>query len=83
MCAINSFTSRVKIMLFRVLMNQEIGFYETAKTGTIICPMFVFRIGVRKLVRSSLRFWWKVVGISALQSIKLQPSPHHPEATDD
>ncbi|XP_041933171.1 antigen peptide transporter 2a [Alosa sapidissima] len=35
MCAINSFTSRVRIMLFRALVNQEIAFYETAKTGDL------------------------------------------------
>nr|AYM45146.1 ATP-binding cassette subfamily B member 3a [Carassius auratus] len=35
MCAINSFTCRVKVQLFGSLVNQDIGFFETTKTGEI------------------------------------------------
>ncbi|KAG5264902.1 hypothetical protein AALO_G00259280 [Alosa alosa] len=35
MCAINSFTCRVRVKLFRSLVSQEIGFYETTKTGEL------------------------------------------------
>ncbi|KAJ8000102.1 hypothetical protein DPEC_G00201360 [Dallia pectoralis] len=35
MCAINSFTCRMKVQLFGALVNQEIGFFETIKTGDI------------------------------------------------
>ncbi|CAB1351112.1 unnamed protein product [Coregonus sp. 'balchen'] len=35
MCAINSFTSRMKVELFGALVKQEIGFFETIKTGDI------------------------------------------------
>lgn len=33
MCAINSFTRRVKLNLFGSLVRQDIGFFETIKTG--------------------------------------------------
>lgn len=33
MCAINSFTGRVKVQLFGSLVRQDIGFFETIKTG--------------------------------------------------
>ncbi|XP_063048640.1 antigen peptide transporter 2-like, partial [Engraulis encrasicolus] len=35
MCAINSFNCRVRVKLFRSLVGQEIGFYETTKTGDL------------------------------------------------
>uniref|UniRef100_A0A8C1D1H4 ABC-type antigen peptide transporter n=1 Tax=Cyprinus carpio carpio TaxID=630221 RepID=A0A8C1D1H4_CYPCA len=35
MCAINSFTYRVKLQLFGSLVRQDIGFFETIKTGEI------------------------------------------------
>uniref|UniRef100_A0A8C8IND1 Transporter associated with antigen processing, subunit type a n=1 Tax=Oncorhynchus tshawytscha TaxID=74940 RepID=A0A8C8IND1_ONCTS len=35
MCAINSFTCRMKVKLFGALVKQEIGFFETIKTGDI------------------------------------------------
>lgn len=35
MCAINSFTCRVKVNLFGSLVRQDIGFFETIKTGDI------------------------------------------------
>ncbi|NP_001006594.1 antigen peptide transporter 2a [Danio rerio] len=35
MCAINSFTCRVKVQLFGSLIRQDIGFFETIKTGDI------------------------------------------------
>ncbi|KAG1948516.1 antigen peptide transporter 2a [Pimephales promelas] len=35
MCAINSFTCRVKMQLFGSLVRQDIGFFETIKTGDI------------------------------------------------
>nr|ABQ59683.1 ATP binding cassette TAP2a [Salmo salar] len=35
MCAINSFTCRMKVELFGALVKQEIGFFETMKTGDI------------------------------------------------
>lgn len=35
MCAINSFTCRVKVNLFGSLVKQDIGFFETIKTGDI------------------------------------------------
>lgn len=34
-CAIHSFTCRIKVMLFGALTKQEIGFFETIKTGEI------------------------------------------------
>lgn len=33
MCAISSFTCRMKVKLFEALTKQEIGFFETIKTG--------------------------------------------------
>jgi len=33
MCAINSFTCRVKMQMFGSLVRQDIGFFETIKTG--------------------------------------------------
>ncbi|KAL2080178.1 hypothetical protein ACEWY4_023971 [Coilia grayii] len=39
MCAINSFTCRVRVKLFRSLVSQEIGFYETTKTGDLSCRL--------------------------------------------
>uniref|UniRef100_A0A672YSD3 Antigen peptide transporter 2-like n=1 Tax=Sphaeramia orbicularis TaxID=375764 RepID=A0A672YSD3_9TELE len=35
MCAISSYTCRMKVMLFGALIKQEIGFFETIKTGEI------------------------------------------------
>ncbi|CAN9503622.1 unnamed protein product [Ophioblennius macclurei] len=35
MCAISSYTCRIKVMLFGALTKQEIGFFETTKTGEI------------------------------------------------
>ncbi|KAM4631455.1 antigen peptide transporter 2a [Polymixia lowei] len=35
LCAVGSFTRRVKVKLFGALVNQEIGFFETNKTGEI------------------------------------------------
>uniref|UniRef100_A0A8C9W9R2 Transporter associated with antigen processing, subunit type a n=1 Tax=Scleropages formosus TaxID=113540 RepID=A0A8C9W9R2_SCLFO len=35
MCAISSFTSRVKVKLFGALVHQEIGFFELTKTGDL------------------------------------------------
>uniref|UniRef100_A0AAY4CMU7 Transporter associated with antigen processing, subunit type a n=1 Tax=Denticeps clupeoides TaxID=299321 RepID=A0AAY4CMU7_9TELE len=35
MCAIGRFTKRVKVQLFGALVRQEIGFFETTKTGDI------------------------------------------------
>ncbi|KAM3858532.1 antigen peptide transporter 2a [Diretmus argenteus] len=35
LCAINSFTCRMKVKLFGALVKQEIGFFETIKTGEI------------------------------------------------
>ncbi|KAK2887672.1 hypothetical protein Q8A67_015900 [Cirrhinus molitorella] len=35
MCAINSFTCRVRVQLFGSLVRQDIGFFETIKTGDI------------------------------------------------
>uniref|UniRef100_A0A3B3Q8S8 Transporter associated with antigen processing, subunit type a n=1 Tax=Paramormyrops kingsleyae TaxID=1676925 RepID=A0A3B3Q8S8_9TELE len=35
MCAINGFTSRMKVKLFGSLVRQEIGFFESTKTGDI------------------------------------------------
>ncbi|XP_056275479.1 antigen peptide transporter 2a [Pseudoliparis swirei] len=35
MCAISSFTCRMKIKLFEALTRQDIGFFETTKTGEI------------------------------------------------
>ncbi|XP_062385723.1 antigen peptide transporter 2a [Sardina pilchardus] len=35
MCAINSFACRVKVKLFGSLVSQELGFYETTKTGDL------------------------------------------------
>uniref|UniRef100_A0A9J7WX02 ABC-type antigen peptide transporter n=2 Tax=Cyprinus carpio TaxID=7962 RepID=A0A9J7WX02_CYPCA len=35
MCAINSFTCRIKVKLFGSLVRQDIGFFETIKTGDI------------------------------------------------
>ncbi|XP_050961212.1 antigen peptide transporter 2a [Labeo rohita] len=35
MCAINSFTCRIKVQLFGSLVRQDIGFFETIKTGDI------------------------------------------------
>ncbi|RVE66814.1 hypothetical protein OJAV_G00111170 [Oryzias javanicus] len=35
MCAISSFTCRMKVKLFEALSKQEIGFFETIKTGEI------------------------------------------------
>ncbi|XP_029920258.1 antigen peptide transporter 2a [Myripristis murdjan] len=35
LCAISSFTCRVKVMLFGALTKQEIGFFEAIKTGEI------------------------------------------------
>lgn len=33
MCAISAYTCRVKVKLFGALTKQEIGFFETIKTG--------------------------------------------------
>lgn len=33
MCAISAFTCRIKVQLFGALTRQEIGFFETTKTG--------------------------------------------------
>lgn len=33
LCAISAFTCRVKVKLFGALTKQEIGFFETIKTG--------------------------------------------------
>ncbi|XP_029976533.1 antigen peptide transporter 2a [Salarias fasciatus] len=35
LCAIGSYTCRIKVMLFEALTKQEIGFFETTKTGEI------------------------------------------------
>ncbi|TNN27781.1 Antigen peptide transporter 2 [Liparis tanakae] len=35
MCAISSFTCRMKVQLFEALTRQDIGFFETTKTGDI------------------------------------------------
>ncbi|XP_036001693.1 antigen peptide transporter 2 [Fundulus heteroclitus] len=35
LCAISSFTCRIKVKLFEALTKQEIGFFETVKTGEI------------------------------------------------
>ncbi|KAF7652766.1 hypothetical protein LDENG_00092530, partial [Lucifuga dentata] len=35
LCAVHGFTSRVKVKLFAALTKQEIGFFETTKTGEI------------------------------------------------
>uniref|UniRef100_A0A8C6P752 Transporter associated with antigen processing, subunit type a n=1 Tax=Nothobranchius furzeri TaxID=105023 RepID=A0A8C6P752_NOTFU len=35
LCAISSFTCRIKVKLFQALTKQEIGFFETIKTGEI------------------------------------------------
>ncbi|XP_020794927.2 LOW QUALITY PROTEIN: antigen peptide transporter 2a [Boleophthalmus pectinirostris] len=35
LCAVGSFTSRIKLKLFETLTKQEIGFFETIKTGEI------------------------------------------------
>ncbi|MED6236234.1 hypothetical protein ATANTOWER_006215, partial [Ataeniobius toweri] len=35
LCAINSCTCRIKVMLFEALAKQEVGFFETTKTGEI------------------------------------------------
>ncbi|XP_077936830.1 antigen peptide transporter 2-like isoform X2 [Gasterosteus aculeatus] len=35
MCAISTFTCRIKVQLFGALTRQEIGFFETTKTGEI------------------------------------------------
>uniref|UniRef100_A0AAQ4RGA3 Transporter associated with antigen processing, subunit type a n=1 Tax=Gasterosteus aculeatus aculeatus TaxID=481459 RepID=A0AAQ4RGA3_GASAC len=35
MCAISAFTCRIKVQLFGALTRQEIGFFETTKTGEI------------------------------------------------
>ncbi|XP_037650555.1 antigen peptide transporter 2a [Sebastes umbrosus] len=35
LCAISSFTCRMKVMLFGALTKQEIGFFETTRTGEI------------------------------------------------
>ncbi|XP_032435749.1 antigen peptide transporter 2a [Xiphophorus hellerii] len=35
LCAISSFTCRIKVKLFEALTEQEIGFFETVKTGEI------------------------------------------------
>ncbi|KAM9385485.1 antigen peptide transporter 2a isoform 1-T1 [Pholidichthys leucotaenia] len=35
LCAISSFTCRIKVKLFEALTKQEIGFFETIKTGEI------------------------------------------------
>ncbi|XP_026012959.1 LOW QUALITY PROTEIN: antigen peptide transporter 2a [Astatotilapia calliptera] len=39
-CAIHSFTCRIKVMLFEALTKQEIGFFETIKTGEITSRLF-------------------------------------------
>lgn len=33
LCAISSFTCRIKVKLFEALTKQEVGFFETVKTG--------------------------------------------------
>lgn len=33
LCAISDFTRRIKVKLFGALTKQEIGFFETVKTG--------------------------------------------------
>ncbi len=33
LCGISAFTCRVKVLLFGALTKQEIGFFETIKTG--------------------------------------------------
>ncbi|KAG7453423.1 antigen peptide transporter 2-like [Solea senegalensis] len=35
LCAISAFTCRIKVMLFGALTKQEIGFFETTKTGEL------------------------------------------------
>lgn len=35
LCAISSFTCRIKVKLFEALTKQEVGFFETVKTGEI------------------------------------------------
>ncbi|MCJ8748012.1 hypothetical protein PDJAM_G00159940 [Pangasius djambal] len=39
MCAIGSFICRVKHQLFSCLLKQEIGFFETIKTGDVTCRL--------------------------------------------
>ncbi|KAL3984286.1 c-opsin [Sarotherodon galilaeus] len=40
LCVINSCTCRIKVMLFEALTKQEIGFFETIKTGEITSRLF-------------------------------------------
>lgn len=36
LCAISAFTCRIKVKLFGTLTKQEIGFFETTKTGKVL-----------------------------------------------
>lgn len=39
LCAISSFTCRIKVKLFGALVNQEIAFFEAIKTGELTCRL--------------------------------------------
>lgn len=43
-CGISSFTCRIKFKLFEALTKQEIGFFETTKTGTDLMEYCVLMI---------------------------------------
>nr|AAD53035.1 TAP2B protein [Oncorhynchus mykiss] len=70
MCAINSFTCRMKVKLFGALVKQEIGFFETIKTGDITSRLStdttLMGRAVALNVNVLLRTLIKTVGMSSL-----------------
>ncbi|XP_055750389.1 antigen peptide transporter 2-like [Salvelinus fontinalis] len=70
MCAINSFTCRIKVELFGALVKQEIGFFETIKTGDITSRLSTDTTKMARAVALNvnvlLRTLIKIVGMLSL-----------------
>ncbi|XP_030623215.1 antigen peptide transporter 2a [Chanos chanos] len=70
MCAISSFTCRVRVQLFGSLVRQEIGFFETIKTGDITSRLSMdttlMSQAVALNVNVLLRTFIKTVGMLSL-----------------
>ncbi|CDQ57419.1 unnamed protein product [Oncorhynchus mykiss] len=70
MCAINSFTSRMKVELFGALVKQEISFFETIKTGDITSRLSTDTTKMARAVALNvnvlLRTLIKIVGMLSL-----------------
>lgn len=65
MCAINSFTCRIKVQLFGSLVRQDIGFFETIKTGrssmiagTVVICVIPFLYGLIVIIPLNLSCRW-------------------------